>query len=169
MKDPKKHDAKDDAKDDARQWAETRAQVLYAGEQVRHRSCGVSIAETFSEDAEPYVGLRKGGLTGCATCGAIQAGTLVLARRLGGDDPVGPAPQRLVDAAHGYERRWRQRLGLADDADVSCRALTAQFEDFRGPQRHQHCTTIAETVAGCVAEGLAEAGEEIARPTLPDR
>ena len=69
--------------------ARTRAFVLYEGVQVRHRSCGIALAETFGLPTPAYQALRRGGITGAGTCGALRAGEQVLGELLGDPDPTG--------------------------------------------------------------------------------
>ncbi|MEZ4460070.1 MAG: hypothetical protein R3E66_10145 [bacterium] len=64
-------------------WAQDHARELYDGVQVRHRSCGIAIAETFGRATPAYQALRRGGITGCGECGAIKAGELVIGEILG--------------------------------------------------------------------------------------
>ena len=75
-----------------------KARVLYEGNEVPHRSCGVALAETFARDPRPYLTLRRGGLTGEGLCGAVLAGQMVLGELLGGDDFTAAAPAALRDA-----------------------------------------------------------------------
>lgn len=154
-------------RDDDPAWAAERAHALYDGTLVPHRSCGVAIAETFGVAAGPYVGLRKGGLTGCATCGAVQAGTLVLGEKLTTDGAVGPAAPALVRAAGRYDSAWRDRLGVEPHDAALCRELTADFEDFASPARHAHCTRVASLVAESVAQALNEEGVTVTRAPMP--
>ena len=66
--------------------AREHTRYLYDGVETPHRSCGISLAETFGRATPPYQSLRKGGITGCGECGAIKAGELILGEILG--DPV---------------------------------------------------------------------------------
>ena len=59
------------------------AYVLYEGIRTPHRSCGIAIAETFGLPTRPYQALRKGGITGTGTCGAMRAGEQALGEILG--------------------------------------------------------------------------------------
>ena len=76
-----------------------KARVLYEGKVTGHRSCGIAIAETFDRDSRAYQSLRRGGITGEGTCGAIVGGLLLLGELLGDPDPTGPATDALNAAA----------------------------------------------------------------------
>src|SRR5262245_33186577 len=69
--------------------ARGKAFILYEGVQVRHRSCGIAIAETFGLPTPAYQALRRGGITGAGTCGALRAGEQVLGELLGDPEPTG--------------------------------------------------------------------------------
>ena len=153
----------------ARAWAEQRAFLLYEGKAVAHRSCGVAIAETFGRDGRPYVGLRRGGLTCEATCGAIGAGVLVLGDVFGAADAASPSTPELVAAVQRYHALWRERAQLGQARSVICNELTGQFAEFASPERHGFCTALATVVAGCVAHVLVEMGVDVARLPAPDR
>ncbi len=144
-----------------------KARVLYEGKEVRHRSCGIALAETFGVPSRPYQALRKGGLTGEGPCGAVQAGRLVLGELLGDPDPAGPVTPALREAMARYEARLAARLPAA--ARAPCNALTAPFESFASPERAAFCTVLAAAVAEAVAETLAEAGLELPSGELPLR
>jgi hypothetical protein len=158
-----------EAIDEARRWAEARARMLYDGKEVRHRSCGVAIAETLGHEPRPYVGLRKGGLTGEGTCGAIHAGVLLLGEVFGAEDPASPATPELIAAVQRYRELWQQRVDRGRSAKIICNDLTGQFERFDSPERHGFCTSIAEQVAGCVAQTIVELGGAVPRTEAPDR
>ena len=149
--------------------ATERANWLYDGVDVRHRSCGIALAETFGRATPAYQALRRGGITGCGECGAIKAGELILGELLGDPDPTAPVTSALRDAAIRYRELWQQRVELGGAADNRCNTITSQFEDFRGPERHAFCTKIAASVAGCVAETLHEANVEWTLPAAPTR
>lgn len=153
----------------ARAWAEQRAFLLYEGKVVAHRSCGVAIAETFGRDGRPYVGLRRGGLTGESTCGSIGAGVLVLGEVFGAPDAASPSTPELVAAVQRYHVLWRERAQLGQARSVICNELTGQFAEFASPERHGFCTALATVVAGCVAQVLVEMGVDVARLPAPDR
>src|SRR5258708_17312640 len=78
--------------------ARDKAFVLYEGVRVPHRSCGIAIAETFDLPTRPYQALRRGGITGKGSCGAIRAGEHVLGELLGDPDPAGAATPALRTA-----------------------------------------------------------------------
>ena len=145
--------------------ARAAAHGLYDGVKVSHRSCGIAIAETFGCNTRSYQALRKGGITGCGECGAIKGGELVLGELLGDPDPAGAVTDALRTAANRYRELWTQQVELGTD-DNRCNAITARFDNFRGPERHAHCTQIAASVAACVAQALIDAGAagQIARP-----
>ncbi len=153
----------------ARAWAEERARLLYDGKAVAHRSCGVAIAEAFGRDGRPYVGLRRGGLTGEATCGAIGAGVLVLGEVFGAEDPASPSTPALVAAVQRYQALWQARVARGASTTVICNDLTGQFEAFASPERHAFCTDLATEVAGCVAQVMVEMGVDVARLPPPSR
>src|SRR5687767_4207090 len=75
--------------------ARDRAYVLYEGIRVPHRSCGIAIAETFGLPTQAYQALRRGGITGAGTCGALRAGEQVLGELLGDPDPTGAVTDAL--------------------------------------------------------------------------
>jgi hypothetical protein len=143
-------------------WAERRARDLYAGERVKHRSCGIAMAETFGRPHQAYQALRRGGLTGCGFCGSIKAGELILGEVFGDPDPAGPTTETLRRAIV----RYRQLLEDAEQAprDVlasTCNELTARFGEFRSPERHQFCTGIASLAARCLAQAILDCGGTI--------
>ncbi len=143
-------------------WAAERARLLYDGVHVAHRSCGVAIAETFDRDGRPYVGLRKGGLTGTGPCGAILAGKLVLGEILGDPDPHAKATPALIAAANRFDALLAERMGLTAGASVPiCAQLTAPLGEFAGPRRHGFCRDLAADVAEIVARVLTEQGVSI--------
>lgn len=138
--------------------AESTAFRLYDGVETPHRSCGIAIAETFQRATPAYQALRRGGITGEGQCGAIKAGELVLDELLGDPDPTGAVTDRLRAAMVRYRSLWKERVDTGQATGIICNDLTSQFADFRSPERHQFCTRLAATVAGCVAEALAEQG-----------
>ncbi len=139
-------------------WAEQRCRLLYDGVDVAHRSCGIALAETFGKKTAPYQALRRGGLTGHGTCGAIQAGLLVLGEVFGDPDPTAPATDDLRRAAARYRQLWRDIESLTGQESVVCNDLTGRFPIFKGPQRHAFCTDLAAQVARCVAQTITELG-----------
>jgi hypothetical protein len=148
--------------------AARKAEVLYEGRLVAHRSCGIAMAETFGLPPAPYQALRRGGVTGQGECGVVVGGRLVLGQWFGDPDPAGPVTEALRAAVGEYEARWRARVdrGRAGDA-VVCNALVAQFEDFAGPARAQFCTGLAAAVAGLVAEVILRNGGALTITPIP--
>ena len=138
--------------------AARKAFVLYEGKVVRHRSCGIALAQTFNLPHRPYQALRKGGLTGMGECGAIKAGELVLGEFFGDPDPAGAPTEILRGAAKDYQERIVQRVSRGASPDYRCNNLTAQFGDFASPARCNFCTSIASDVARTVAEIVLERG-----------
>ncbi len=59
-----------------------KALLLYAGERTPHRSCGIALAEAFDRPTAAYQSLRRGGITGQGTCGAVVGGQLLLGELL---------------------------------------------------------------------------------------
>ena len=145
-----------------------KARILYEGKRVAHRSCGIALAETFDRPTPAYQALRRGGLTGEGTCGAIVAGQLVLGELLGDPDPTGPATPRLRAAMVRYRAEVARRLGGGTHAPV-CNDLVAPLGDFSGPERAAFCTDLAATVAEIVADVALEQGAAIAPSPIPPR
>jgi hypothetical protein len=144
--------------------AREKAYILYEGKQVPHRSCGIALAETFELPTRAYQALRRGGITGCGACGAIRAGEQVLGEILGDPDPAGAVTDALRRAVVWYQGEAERRIDRGSSPDIVCNNLTAQFGDFRGPARHQFCTSLAAEVAALTAEALlrfAPEGTEI--------
>src|SRR4051794_21578559 len=83
--------------------ARAKAHVLYEGVQVAHRSCGIAIAETFGLPTPAYQSLRRGGITGAGTCGALRAGEQILGELLGDPDPTGAVTDALRAAITWYQ------------------------------------------------------------------
>jgi hypothetical protein len=133
------------------------AHVLYEGKETPHRSCGICLAKTFHLPTRPYQSLRKGGITGQGECGAIKAGELIIGEYLGDPDPTGAVTDNLRAAAARYRELWAERLDFGTAPDHICNNLTAQFEDFHGPQRLNFCTNLAAEVAAIIAQVLEEA------------
>ena len=146
--------------------ASERAELLFAGVEVVHRSCGVAMAETFGRSPAPYVGLRRGGVTGCGECGAVKAGELILGELLSNPDPLAPVTPALRTAAQRYRALWQERVDRGAATETTCNSMTGQFAAFDSDERRAFCTRVAASVAACVATTLAEAG---ALPPLPPR
>ncbi len=151
--------------------ARTKAFLLYEGRVTPHRSCGIALAETFNLPPRPYQALRRGGLTGEGECGAIKAGELILGEFLGDPNPTGAPTSILCEAAQVYRQEWTRRVDRGPDSragvqhaverpDIICNHLTAQWDDFSGPERQMFCTNIAAQVAEIVAELLLRAGAD---------
>lgn len=147
--------------------ARARATLLYLGDAVAHRSCGIALAETFGLPPGSYQALRKGGLLGLGPCGAIQAGVLVLGELLGDPDPTGMPTPALKAAIP----RYRALVAAAVDGSVeaSCNARTAPFPEFASRARLEHCTSLAAIAAGAVATVLWEVGQIRPIPPAPTR
>src|SRR6476619_4078821 len=99
--------------------ARAKAFVLYEGVLTPHRSCGIALAETFGLATPPYQALRRGGITGQGTCGAIRAGEQVLGELLGDPDPIGAVTPALRAAVTWYQVAWRDRL-VPNEPDIVC-------------------------------------------------
>lgn len=146
------------------------AHLLYEGEQVAHRSCGVALAETFGLNPRPYLMLRRGGLTGEGRCGAMQAGELVLGELLSDDDPTAPASDTLRAAVATYRRLCDDRLDRGAERLVTCNDLLARLAvPFGSRERRDYCTGLAAGVAEIVAEVLLAHGVRPAEPVVPER
>jgi len=144
----------------------SKAFVLYAGEETPHRSCGIAIAETFGRPTAAYQSLRRGGITGQGTCGAIVAGQLILGELLGDPDPRGAVTDALRGAMIRYQRRVMDELDRGASADLICDHMTAPHGDFRGQARHAFCTRVVAQVAQLVDETLREEGVEVSASPL---
>ncbi len=129
-----------------------KARILYEGKRTPHRSCGIALAETFGRDSRPYQALRRGGLTGEGTCGAIVAGQLLLGELLGDPDPTGPPTQALREAMVAYRAEVSRRVNTGGARTQICNDLTGRFPVFQSEERLLFCTDIATTVAEIVAE-----------------
>lgn len=136
----------------------SKALVLYEGTQTPHRSCGISLAEAFDRPTAPYQSLRRGGITGHGTCGAIMAGQLLLGEFLGDPDPTGAVTPGLVEASKRYQRRVEDELDRGSSPDLICNSMTRPHGDFKGPTRHAFCTNVVAQVAQLVDETLQEHG-----------
>lgn len=143
--------------------------LLYEGRVTPHRSCGITLAETFGRPTAPYQALRRGGITGCGECGVIVGARLVLGEVFGDPDPTGPVTGALRTAMEEFEARWRGRIdrGAAAGTDIVCNTLTAPFPDFRGPARHGFCTSLATEVATLLAEVIVRNGGAFPEPPTP--
>lgn len=139
----------------------SKALVLYEGRQTPHRSCGIALAEAFGRPTGPYQSLRRGGITGTGTCGAITAGQLLLGEFLGDPDPRGAVTEALRAAAIRYDERVRSEVDRGVSPDFVCNHLTAQWGDFKGDARHAFCTSLVAQVAQIVDETLREQGIEV--------
>ncbi len=143
--------------------ARDKAFVLYEGTRTPHRSCGIAIAETFGLPTPAYQALRRGGITGKGTCGAIRAGEQVLGELLGDPSPIGAVTPALREAVTWYQTAWQQRL-MADKPDIICDNLVRPHGDFLGPARKAYCTNLAAEVAALTAEALCRFSRW--RPTI---
>lgn len=145
--------------------ARAKAFTLYEGVRVRHRSCGIAVAETFGLATPAYQSLRKGGITGAGHCGSIKAGELVLGELLGDPDPAGAVTPALRRAVEWYQRKVPERIDRQGSPDYVCNNLTAPRGDFMGPERKGFCTNLTAEVAALVCEAAIRfAGP----PTIPD-
>ncbi|MEZ4382960.1 MAG: hypothetical protein R3A79_16660 [Nannocystaceae bacterium] len=140
----------------------SKAFVLYEGSRTPHRSCGIALAEAFDRPTAAYQSLRRGGITGDGTCGAIVAGRLLLGEFLGDPDPTGGVTPALREAVVRYQRRVDDELDRGPSRDTICNSMTAPHGDFRGPARHAFCTRVVAQVAALVDEELRAAGIEVA-------
>jgi hypothetical protein len=139
--------------------ARDKAFVLYEGVRVPHRSCGIAIAETFGVPSRPYQALRRGGITGKGSCGAIRAGEQVLGELLGDPDPVGMVTPELRAAVVWFQAAWLAQIQHGNP-DIVCDHLVRPHGDFAGPARKAFCTNIAADVAALTAEALCRFGSE---------
>ncbi len=139
--------------------ARDKAHTLYDGTAVAHRSCGIALAETFGRPTTAYQSLRRGGITGCGTCGAVRAGEAVLGELLGDPDPTGSVTPALRDAIVWYQDQVAERIDKGTSPDLICNNLTRPLGEFRGPARHQFCTKLAADVAALTAEALCRFGD----------
>lgn len=139
----------------------SKALVLYEGAQTPHRSCGIALAEAFERPSAPYQSLRRGGITGHGTCGAIMAGQLLLGEFLGDPAPTGPVTSALVEASKRYQHRVEQELDRGSSPGLVCNSMTQPHGDFKGPARHAFCANVVAQVAQLVDETLREHGVEV--------
>lgn len=139
-----------------------KARVLSEGRQVRLRSCGMALAETFDRDPRPYQALRRGGITGVGQCGAIVAGGLVLGEIFGYPDPAAPVSIALRDAMTRYHAEVARRLPRGPGGSVICNDLVSPFSDFESDGRQLFCTMLTSTVAEIVAGIILDLGGSLA-------
>jgi hypothetical protein len=144
-----------------------RARVLYEGKVTPHRSCGISLAETFGRPTAAYQSLRKGGITGQGTCGAVVAGQLLLGELLGDPDPTGPVTPALREGMTFYLEEIGKRLRKGRSETLVCNDLTGQFPVFQSEERLGFCTDIVTTVAEVVAEVVLRQGGALPVPPPP--
>lgn len=142
----------------------SKAFVLYQGELTPHRSCGIALAEAFGRPSAAYQSLRRGGITGQGTCGAVVAGQLLLGEFLGDPDPTGKVTPDLRAAMTRYLERVAGELDRGPSPDLVCNHMTAPHGEFTGPARHRFCTAVVAQVAQLVDDTLREHGVET-RPT----
>ncbi len=128
---------------------------LYEGEQTPHRSCGIALAEAFGRPTAAYQSLRRGGITGQGTCGAIVAGQLLLGEFLGDPDPTGTVTPALRAAMTRYLARVEAELDRGSSPTLICNDMTAPHGEFMGPARHRFCTAVVGQVAQLVDEALS--------------
>ena len=136
----------------------SKAFVLYEGTRTPHRSCGIALAEAFGRPSAAYQSLRRGGITGEGTCGAIVAGQLLLGELLGDPDPTGKVTPALRTAMQRYLARVHAELDRGDSPTIVCNDMTAPHGEFTGPRRHEFCTRVVAQVAQLVDETLREQG-----------
>lgn len=136
----------------------SKALVLYEGSRTPHRSCGIALAESFGRPTAAYQSLRRGGITGEGTCGAIVAGQLLLGELLGDPDPTGKVTPALRTAMGRYLARVRDELDRGSATTLVCNDITAPLGEFMGASRHAFCTALVGHVAQLVDETLREHG-----------
>ena len=149
--------------------ARNKAFILYEGKETSHRSCGIALAETFGLSTPAYQALRRGGITGCGTCGAVRAGEQILGELLGDPDPTGAVTDELRRAITWYQAAVAEGLDRGSSPDLVCNNLTRPLGDFHGPARARFCTNIAAQIAELTAEALvrfAPTGFELKIPPL---
>lgn len=139
----------------------SKALSLYEGERTPHRSCGIALAEAFDRPTPAYQSLRRGGITGHGTCGAVVAGQLLLGEFLGDTDPTGSVTPALRTAMTRYLARVETELDRGSSPTLICNDMTAPHGEFMGPARHRFCTTVVAQVAQLVDEILREQGLEL--------
>ncbi len=142
------------------------ALVLYAGDSTPHRSCGIALAEAFGRPTTAYQSLRRGGITGEGTCGAIVAGQLLIGEFLGDPDPTGKVTPALRVAMQRYMARVHDELDRGPSATIICNDMTAPWGEFTGLARHRFCTEVVGQVGQLVDEVLREHGVEVQAATV---
>jgi hypothetical protein len=147
--------------------ARERATMLYLGDEVAHRSCGIALAETFGLPTPSYQSLRKGGLLGLGPCGAIQAGVLVLGELLGDPSPTGMPTTELRTAIPLYRALVASQVEY--EVESSCNGRTEHFVSFQGRDRLEHCAELAAIAAASVAAVLWELDRVRPLPSAPSR
>ena len=135
----------------------SKALLLYEGERTPHRSCGIALAEAFGRPTAAYQSLRRGGITGQGTCGAVVAGQLLLGEFLGDPDPTGAVTPALKQAIERYQQRVADELDRGESPTLICNDMTAPHGDFKGEARHRFCTAVVGQVAQLVDELLRDA------------
>src|SRR5258705_8896993 len=103
--------------------ARDKAFVLYEGVRTPHRSCGIAIAETFGLPTPAYQSLRRGGITGAGTCGALRAGEQILGELLGDPDPTGAVTDALRAAITWYQGEAERRVDRGGATTTICNDL----------------------------------------------
>ena len=144
--------------------ARDKAFVLYEGKRTPHRSCGIALAETFGLPTPPYQALRRGGITGKGTCGAIRAGEHILGELLGDPDPTGVVTPELRAAISWFQDAWLARI-RGGEPDIICDHLVRPHGEFTGSARKAFCTNLAADVAALTAEALCRFAPA-ARPAI---
>lgn len=136
----------------------SKALVLYEGKTTPHRSCGIALAEAFDRPSTAYQSLRRGGITGQGTCGAVVAGQLLLGEFLGDPDPTGKVTPQLRAGMLRYLDRVEHELDRGTSATLICNDMTAPHGEFLGEARHHFCTHVVAQVAQLIDETLREQG-----------
>lgn len=126
--------------------------MLYDGTRTPHRSCGIALAEAFGRPTAPYQSLRRGGITGQGTCGAVVAGQLLLGEMLGDPEPTGGVTPSLKAAMRAYLDRIDEELDRGPSPSLICNDMTAPHGEFHGQERHAFCTHVVAQVAQLVDE-----------------
>lgn len=147
--------------------AREKVRVLYDGKLVRHRSCGIALAETFNLPTRPYQSLRRGGITGHGQCGAVKGGEMVLGEVFGDPDPGGPVAPVLREAISYYQAEVTKRMDKGRAKTIICNDLTGQFPEFQSEERLGFCTRLEMVVAETVAETILKFGGTFEVTPLP--